>query len=331
MLHSRDGQPSERPGGWRHPREGRRERLVEIGDLFQLATLLAAELASRFLPERRWFDLGRAAARVSLALLRQRTSEARRQLAVLPNAVMAGRDPDTLLRSILAGCFEERAFFRKVNHHGAWRPTARLQGSEHLEAALARGRGAVIWVAPTVYSTILVKMALHDAGFRVGHLSAIWHGPSRSRVGRSRINARYLAVEERFVERVVIPEHGPTAALKELGRRLGRNQVVTVTATGAADRSVEVPFLEGHLRLAPGAPRLALAHKAPLLAAFTACDRGSDRFEVIVEPLTACGEKSGRDAVQQAARDFASAYGRHITADPTMWNVFLRGGAHRVK
>ena len=311
-------------------REERRRltsRPAEPDDVFHAATFVVAGFVARVLPERHWRAFSRAFARASLAVRRRRVRLDIERL----DAFLAGRVPDDLDRralvgSIVAGSFEERVFFRKLARDPAWRPDLRLDGRERLDAALAGGRGAVLWVAPTIFSTLLVKVALYDAGYRVAHLSVQWHGPARSRFGRWLVNARDVAVEERFVERVVIPpEGGPRAALDELGRRLRRNEVVKITAVGNANRPVEVPFLGGSLLLGPGAPRLALVHRAPLLAAITARD-GAGAFRVTLQALATADEADGSDdgAIERRARAFAEAYGRSVVENPTLWDIHMR-------
>jgi hypothetical protein len=198
-----------------------------------------------------------------------------------------------------------------------------------LDAALAAGRGAVVWVAPMIFSTLLAKIAMYEAGYRAAHLSMPWHGPARTRFGRWLVNAPAVAIEERFVERVIIPVEGRAgAALDELGRRLDCNRIVTITAVDNANRPLEVPFLSGSLRLGPGAPRLALAHRAPLLAAILARD-AAGAFCVQLQPLTSMGGTSDGDTLDSLARAFADVYARGIVASPALWKIDPRPRTRR--
>ena len=305
---------------WRERGRERRQRLAELDDVFHAATFVTAEVVARVVPERHWRAFGRAVAYASLAIRPRRADGAAELLdALLAGHVSCNLDPRALVTSSIAISFEERVFFQKAAHDPAWRPVVQLQGREHLDAALADGRGAVLWVAPMVLSTLLVKIALYDAGYRVAHLSVPWHGLARTLFGRWLVNSRAVAVEERFVERVVIPAEGrPNAALAELGRRLRRNEVVTITAVGNANRPVEVPFLGGHLRLGPGAPRLALAHRAPLLAAITTRN-GAGAFRVTLELLPADTSDPDGNAIERLARSFAEAYARGVVENPALW------------
>jgi lauroyl/myristoyl acyltransferase len=307
---------------WRERGRADRQRLIELNDVFHAVTFVAAEIVARAVPERHWRAFAGAFARASLAVRRRRADCD----AELLDACLAGHmpddlDPRALVASIIAASFEERVFFRKAAHDPAWRPDVRLEGREQLDAALAGGRGAVLWVAPMIFSTLLVKTALHDAGYRVAHLSVAWHGLARTRFGRWLVNARGVAVEQRFVERVVIPAEGRAGAvLKELGRRLCRNEVVTIRAVGNANRPIEAPFLGGRLRLGPGAPRLALAHRAPLLAAITGRDDAGG-FCVTLRLLSAA-DAGGPDGnpIERLAHAFTEAYARGVFENPALWN-----------
>ena len=315
---------------WRERARERRQRLVQFGDVFHVATFVVAEFVARVVPERHWRGVSLAFARASLAARRFRVRGAIARL----DANLGGRIPDelnrrTLLASIVGAFFEERVFFHKAAHDPAWRPNVRLDGGELLDAALAAGRGAVIWVAPMIFSTLLVKIALHDAGHRVAHLSVPWHGPARTRFGRWLVNARAVVVEERFVERIIIPMDGRAGAvLDELGQRVRSNRIVTITAVDNANKPLEAPFLRGSLRLGPGAPRLALSHRAPLFAAILARD-AAGAFCVKLHPLTSMDTGTAVDTMNGFARAFADAYARGVIESPALWKIDPRPRTRR--
>jgi hypothetical protein len=67
------------------------------------------------------------------------------------------------LESIFQGLREYRP--------GGWQPAIVLEGREHLDRALAAGRGAVLWVAHTVFHGFALKKCLAEAGFALSHVS----------------------------------------------------------------------------------------------------------------------------------------------------------------
>jgi hypothetical protein len=142
---------------------------------------------------------------------------------------------------------------------GGWSPTIDLVGAEHLHAALAGGRGAVLWVAPLVFAPLVAKRALHEGGFSVHHLSRPNHGFSSTRFGVAVLNPVRTRVEDRYLaERITISKaNETTAAVRALADRLATNRIISITMTSLGMRQADVPFLDGRVRVAPGAARLA--------------------------------------------------------------------------
>ena len=80
----------------------------------------------------------------------------------------------------------------------SWQPNICLTGAARLSAALERGRGAILWVTETAFSTLIVKMAFHNAGYQVTHLSRPGHGFSASPFGVRYLNPLWTRVEDRI-------------------------------------------------------------------------------------------------------------------------------------
>src|SRR3954469_24422213 len=47
--------------------------------------------------------------------------------------------------------------FLRCHRPRGWAPAAGLAGGQHLEDALARGQGAILWVTPFAYASLLTK------------------------------------------------------------------------------------------------------------------------------------------------------------------------------
>jgi lauroyl/myristoyl acyltransferase len=166
----------------------------------------------------------------------------------------------------------------------AWRPRVTLRGREHLDAALAAGSGAVLWIAPFVYAPLISKMALHDAGYDVAHLGGPRHGFSASRFGARFLNPLWIGVESRFLsERIDMRD---ASALVQLMRRTRANQIVSITMGAHGRKRYTVPLAASRATFANGAPALAQRTGAPLLAVFTLREADGS-FVVTIEAAAA--------------------------------------------
>jgi len=168
---------------------------------------------------------------------------------------------------------------------GGWRPAIVMVGRQHVERALAQGRGAIVWAIHTAFASNIVKMAMHAASWRLSQVSRPEHGLSDSEFGMACLNRVRTDFENRFlVQRIRIDRSRPASAMIAARRSLTRNELVAFTAgdfEGA--RAVEQPFPGGVLRLATGPIRLALLSGAPVLPV-AAVRRADGAFVVRVEP-----------------------------------------------
>ncbi len=149
-------------------------------------------------------------------------------------------------------------------------PDILLQGAEEVTRALDTGRGAILWVAPMAYASLISKMAWHRQGWKVSHLSRYSHGGSGTRLGSHLINPLVCRVEDRYLGERVRIERGrsPAAAMRVIRRRLLENRPVSITALAGESRAAEAVLLGRRIRLSPGPPRLAAATGAALLPVF---------------------------------------------------------------
>ncbi len=204
---------------------------------------------------------------------------------------------------------------------GGWSAPVALDGREHLDAALAAGRGAVLWVAHFCFNALAAKKALDSAGYLAWHISRPEHGFSKSRLGIATVNRiRVRAELAHLGGRIVIDRDRPMAATLAAQRLLKRNGIVSITA-GAweGQRLAEIDLLGGKLELAVGAPGLARLSGAALLPVFAV--RGDDcALRVAVEPPIAIERGGDADAsLQDAARRFGERLEPWIRRHPAQW------------
>ena len=178
---------------------------------------------------------------------------------------------------------EERLEILRAHRPGGWRPRLALEGREHLDAALTAGarRGALD--VALLYADLVTKMALHDAGYPVSHLSAFSRGFSpnscwswtRSRFGMKVLSPLRTRIEDRYLrERVVMPLDGGLRWMRTLTERLRAGGLVSIRAGDVGERALELPFLASALRLATG-PRA--WRSPPARRCFRSAASGADR------------------------------------------------------
>jgi lauroyl/myristoyl acyltransferase len=219
---------------------------------------------------------------------------------------------------------------RRSEHHlqilravspGGWNADLELVGASHLDAALAGGRGAVLWVAHFCFNALATKKALAAAGHRCWHMSRPEHGFSKSRLGIATVNRiRVRAELADLAGRIVIDRDKPMSATLAAQRLLRKNAIVSITA-GAweGQRLAGVALLGGKLELAVGAPGLARLAGAALLPVFTV--RGDDgKIRVTVEPPIGVARDGDTDtALQAAAQSFGDRLEEYVRRYPVQW------------
>ena len=285
---------------------------------FWLAVGLAAALLTQ---QQRWWicrGIGRVASR-------GRRHDARERIARLGNLpAEQAASVDRFLEAFrFAATFNVvRALVRGPDFQIACR------GLEHLEAARARGRGAILWVSDFAGAGEVTKIALSRAGHRVKHLSRVEHGFSASVVGIRWLNPIRLRLERRYLdERVVFDRSRPSASMLRLARHLRANGVVSIAAGAHEGRTlVRARFLRGIISLAVGAPRLAAMTDARLIPVFTVARPGvPGTFDVIVEPpLQLAAGANEHETLAAAMAEYLDRLEAQVIRRPEVWVGWTR-------
>lgn len=274
-------------------------------------------------PGRTWRATGVLLARIFETLAPARRRATVRRIRSMTRDHLPDLDvprTDTLVRM---GFVEtELTYLRECFFPGTSTRGLELIGSEHVERAIERGNGCILWVAPFMFAPLCVKAALRQAGFSVVHLSLDLHGPSRSRIGNRVINRIRVRSENRYLaERVSMAPGTELETLRTLERRLRENRVLSITWAHHAQRPIPVAVLGGTMLVGPGAPGLALATGAALLPVFGL--RHGDAFRVTVEPaLELPPTRSLRRSTEELARRYASTLESHVARWPAQFSAW---------
>ncbi|MFQ5955375.1 MAG: lysophospholipid acyltransferase family protein [Kiloniellales bacterium] len=232
--------------------------------------------------------------------------------------------PTMVVRELISGQIEEYLQVLREHRPLGWHPGMRLEGRGHVDAALERGCGAILWLGHFSFSALVTKQALHRDGIETSHLTHPSHGFSRSRFGMRYLNRVRMQVEDRYLrEQVMISLHGSTRAMRELHRRLRGNGVVSLTVRERALRPSSVRFLDGTIKVATGAADLAYATGATLLPVFTVREPDGHYRVVIEPPLEVRRDLPRREASDLVLRDYAARLTPYVLAYPGQWRGWM--------
>ena len=308
------------PGAAAGPAKERPVRLISLADIVISFGLPIAAAISWALPERYWSRLCASFAPLSLRMLSPDPERAIRKIGETLGDRPVACSPENIART-LAGADIEATFqcLRDYRPRG-WDAAVRLRGQEHIKAALGRGNGVILWISEFSFRNLPTKMAFHRAGIPVSHLSHPRHGFSGTRFGMTVLNRIQRAGEDRYLrERIMLSLDGPVGAMRAMQRRLRENGVVSITVGAVARHPVTVPFLDGRILLATGAPDLAFRTKAALLPVFPVRDEAGLITAEITPPLDVPDSVPRVEAMDTVMKQFARVSETWVLEYPGQW------------
>jgi lauroyl/myristoyl acyltransferase len=204
---------------------------------------------------------------------------------------------------------------------GPLRRLVEIRGREHLEAALAGGKGVLLCTAH--YGSFVSALSvLHASGFPLTNIGRWWwkYETGVSSVERRFWDFVYARRVLRHRQRPSIePWPGRVQVALQAAKALSANEIVALSGDAAPlpaeqARAVEVPFLGQQVRLVPGVVGLARLTGAPVLMAFV--HRSADYRHQVLEispPVPMDGEMATAFGRCAAAMDAA------IRTNPAHW------------
>jgi lauroyl/myristoyl acyltransferase len=293
---------------------------------FTTALALALQvLPAWILPESWWTPLLRGAARLPLPTSRRAIERTAQRIA----AALGDVDPQrarAIARDLRAAIHEIRFQDLRAWRPGGWKPKLSLEGEAHLIEALQGDKGVVLWVSPTVFNSLPLKIALHAKGYRFSHLSSPGHGYSETRFGVASLNRVRCIPEDRYLEqRIVFDSAAPATAMRRMMRALKSGDVVSIVAANTEGfEMVEGQIFGGYVRVAVGAPRLAALTGAPLVPAFVLRDpvRG---FRIVIEPpIPLDSEQAADERTIAAATEYLRRSEAWVRRHPEQWRAWSK-------
>ena len=309
----------------------RKQRKLKSGpswhwsDLAAIVSMILLLPPAWLLPERLWAPLCRARSGLSALM----TGRAVRGTAKTVRRALGDVDvarSEAIMRDLKAAVHEMRLQDLRGWRPGGWQPQIAVEGEEHLKAALERGKGAILWLAPFVFNSGPTKIALHRKGYRVSHLSSPKHGVSETRFGVKYLNRIRCIPEDRYlVDRIVFDSAAPTTAMRRMVRALKAGEVVSIVASSTEGyEMIKGSIFGGRLPVAVGAPRLAGLTGAPLLPAFTLRDPAAGWRIVIEPPIALASDKSSDERTIAAVAEFLRRSEPWVRRFPEQWRAWSK-------
>jgi len=210
----------------------------------------------------------------------------------------------------------------------SWQPKPQLIGQQHLDVALARGRGVLLLTANFAYQDLMAKASLAQAGYPISHLSRNTHGFFESKFARWLLNPIYTSIEKRFLkDRMVFREDRTEKVNALIKEKLRDNQPVMVLVTPLGRRVSVLPFLHGQIRIATGALNFACDTGATVLPVFTV-QRPDGTIQTIVEPGLTKPKYRGRgETIETMLQDYVPRLEVYVSEFPDQFS-FPSSSAH---
>ena len=325
--------PTETKDTAANPAEGLVQKLRKPGarpawagsDLETILTLVLLLPPAWILPERWWAPLWRAGVHLPFLAGRRAIRRTAKSIEAALGDVSTDR-ARAIARGIKAAVYEIRCQDLRAWRPGGWTPKISLEGEAHLTAALKGGKGAVLWVSPTVFNSLPTKIALHAKGYKVSHLSSPVHGYSETRFGVAKLNRVRCIPEDRYLtQRIVFDAQAPTTAMRRMMRVLKAGEVVSIVAANTEGLEMfQGPIFGGKLRVAVGAPRLAALTGAPLLPTFVFRDPALG-FRIAIEaPIPLDPQQPVDERTVVAATEYLRRSEIWVRRYPEQWRAWSK-------
>lgn len=194
---------------------------------------------------------------------------------------------------------------------------SRLEGKEHLDQALERGRGAIVVFFHFGMARMNI-LALAQNGY-----DCVFHEIPFTRyrekvypwVARAIMN-RENEVQEASGRKAILHHSGET--LRALSEALSQNAIIVLMGDGmAASRLVELPFLNGRMPFPTGPARLAALTGAGIVCVFSILE-GLFRHRFVVHPAIYCSQSSS-EAIETTVQAYVATFENYVRRYPWAW------------
>jgi lauroyl/myristoyl acyltransferase len=247
--------------------------LIHLFDLYLLGVLALVHLSASLKSHRLHQVLVRLVSGTAYRISNQKRAKIRAGLGRAYNKSLSTSQLESIAESSFAAFWDE-VFAMAYNPHFLPTIESKIQGIEHLRAALANGRGAILLESNCFGKRHLGKFILRSNNFAVSQVHARMHVGSMGggNQGPSRLLLNYLIPyadrRERLAvsEVIYLDENGGLGVTRELDHRLEQNGIVCIAIEGRmGHKRVTLPYLGTTHSFATGIVSLAKLSGASLL------------------------------------------------------------------
>lgn len=204
-----------------------------------------------------------------------------------------------------------------------WPLYMRYDRQDHLEQALARGKGAIIAI-PHAGNVMMLIAALSLGGYRYTQYAARGLAPddvaaaNPATFGHNRWRTRVRSTREANEDRLPASYLDLRHSVRELYRRLGNNELVGIAYDGRiGQRFAPTPYLGRTALLNPGAFKLAASTGAAIVGGLCACPADGPNVLQFGAPIW------GDDAVDLQARFYGQVAEPFLRQHPGHYGIWL--------
>jgi KDO2-lipid IV(A) lauroyltransferase len=181
-----------------------------------------------------------------------------------------------------------------------------LQGVEHIQQALEKGKGVILWESSFFGRRVTAKRILYENGFSVSQIHNEHHTGGFSNchtwISKHLIQPFFESCEEPFVREIIYLRSDSFAFIRVFAERLKHNGIICVSADGAGGHKfITVDFRGRTDAFSTGMISLARLSGATILPVF--CVQQGNRPRVIIE--SPIGIEQGADRERTAERSIS--------------------------
>ncbi|MCC6741616.1 MAG: lysophospholipid acyltransferase family protein [Planctomycetia bacterium] len=269
------------------------------------AAFLVARAGVLLLPEGAARVAGRLMGGASRFVLPGRARTARRnaEAALGPGGAAAARESFRHFGEVLVEMVRAHRLFGGDR----WKDRIVFEGLEHVDAALAQGRGVIVTGAH-LGNWEAAGWAMSLRGYRVNTVVK----PSRNRFIRRKLESFRRATGQATIDK--------KGAMREAIRALRRNEILAILADQHARRdSIEVPWFGRPAKTYRTPATLSLRYKAPIVT-FAAPRLPDGRIRLVFDaPFVAEEAEDAEEAIRRATARIAAALEARIRETPGQW------------